>query len=125
MKRIVICCIITVLIFASGVFTLIYTSSVTGNIARELRQLREDFLSGDTEAAKAAAQRAGDKWESFREMHFLTVDNGHALEITMTVKRIQSLLEKEDEEALTECEVTIELIEMYGDEQLPDFMNIL
>lgn len=125
MKRIVICCIIAAVIIASGIFSLIYTSLVTEDIARNIKQLREDFLNNDMESARAAAQKAGDKWSGFREMHFLTVDNDHALEITMTVKRIMSLLEREDDEVLTECEVMIELIEVYGREQVPDFMNIL
>ena len=43
----------------------------------------------------------------------------------MTAKRIQSLLEKEDDEALVECEVMLELIEVYGREQMPGIMNIL
>ena len=125
MKRIVICCIIAGVIFASGISALIYTSSITEDIAQSLEQLREEFLKGDMEAARAAAQRAGDKWKDFREMHFLTVDNDHSLEITMTAKRIQSLLEKEDGEALVECEVMLELIEVYGREQMPGIMNIL
>ena len=125
MKRIITCCIIAAVIFVSGIFSLIYTSSVTEDIAQSLEQLRENFLKDDMEAARAAAQRAGDKWKRFREKHSLTVDNDHALEITMTAKRIQSLLEKEDDEALVECEVMLELIEVYGREQMPGIMNIL
>lgn len=125
MKRIVICCIIAAVIFASGIFSLVYTSAVTEEIAQSVKQVRKEFLNSNMEAARAAAQRAGDKWGDFREMHFLTVDNDHALEITMTAKRIISLLEREDDEVLTECEVMIELIEVYGREQVPDFMNIL
>ncbi len=125
MKRILVCCIIAVLIFALGIFSLIYTSKVTEEIAQSVELVREEFINNDTEAARAAAERAGEKWRGFRKLHFLTVDNDHALEITMAAKRIQSFLDREDDEVLTECEVMIELIRVYGREQVPNIMHIL
>lgn len=125
MKRIIVCCIIAALIFALGIFSLVYTSKVTEEIAQSVEQVREEFINNDIEAAGAAAERASEKWRGFRELHFLTVDNGHALEITMAAKRIQSFLDREDDEVLTECEVMIELIRVYGKEQVPDIMHIL
>ena len=125
MKRIVLSVVIIVIIIAFGVFSLIYTSAVTGAISDDLEQVRSGFLSGDLEAARAAAERVNERWENFCEIHFLTADNEHSLEITMTAKRIESLLEREDEEALTECEVMKELVRVYEREQMPGFMNIL
>ncbi len=125
MKRIIVCCIIAALIFASGIFSLIYTSNVTEEIAQSVEQVRDEFINNDIEAAGAAAERASEKWMGFRKLHFLTVDNDHALEITMAAKRIQSFLDREDDEVLTECEVMIELIRAYGKEQTPDIMHIL
>lgn len=125
MKRIIICCIIAALIFALGIFSLVYTSKVTEEIAQSVEQVREEFINNDAEAARAAAERAYEKWRGFRELHFLTVDNDHALEITMAAKRIQNFLDREDDEVLTECEVMIELIRVYGKEQVPNIMHIL
>lgn len=125
MKRIVISIVIIGLIIALGVFSLIYTSNLTREISDNLEQVRKEFLSGDIEAARAAAERANSHWKSFCDIHFLTSDSEHTLEITMTAKRIESLLEREDEEALTECEVMKELVRVYGDEQVPNIMNIL
>lgn len=125
MKRIVLCIVIIAVIIAFGTFSLIYTSSVTGTISHELEQLRTDFQNGDYEAARACAERVNNRWESFCRIHFLTADNEHSLEITMTAKRIESLLDREDEEALTECGVMLELVKVYEREQMPSIMNIL
>ncbi|MBD5082316.1 MAG: DUF4363 family protein [Ruminococcaceae bacterium] len=125
MKRIVLCIIIIAVIICFGTFSLIYTSSVTGSITRDLEQLQTDFRDGDFEAARACAERINNRWESFCRLHFLTADNEHSLEVTMTAKRIESLLEREDEEALTECGVMLELVKVYEREQMPSIMNIL
>ncbi len=125
MKRIVFCVVIIAVIIAFGTFSLIYTSSVTGTISHDLEQLQTDFQNGDYEAARACAERVNNRWEKFCKIHFLTADNEHSLEITMTAKRIESLLDREDEEALTECGVMMELIKVYEREQMPSIMNIL
>lgn len=125
MKRIVFCGIIALVIFAAGISALAYTSSVADNIIKGIEQVEWDYASGDIESAKKAAEKVSREWEDFRSVHFLTIDNDHALEITMTLKRICSLLEREDEEALTECEVMLGLIELYVGEQRPNILNIL
>lgn len=125
MKRIVFCIVIAAVIIVLGISTLAYTSKVTDKIYQDLEQIQTEFTSGDTEAAKATAARMIKHWQSFREMHFLTLDNDHYLEITVTAKRLESLLEKEDEEALIECEVMKELVKVYGRKQVPDIMNLL
>ena len=125
MKRIVLCIIIIAVIICFGTFSLLYTSSVTGAITDDLKQLQTDFGNNDLEAARACAQRINDRWESFCRLHFLTADNEHSLEITMTAKRIESLLEREDEEVLTECGVMLGLVRVYEREQMPSIMNIL
>lgn len=117
MKRIVICCILTAVIFAGGTAGMFYTSRVGDEIAENLRQVRESFLAGDTEAARTAADKASERWNKFRDLHILISDNGHALEITMSAERIKRLLETEDEEVTVECGVMEELIRVYCREQ--------
>ncbi|MDE7280975.1 MAG: DUF4363 family protein, partial [Ruminiclostridium sp.] len=69
MKRIVFCIIIIAVIICFGTFSLIYTSSVTGTITRDLEQLQTDFRDGDLEAARACAQRINSRWENFCKIH--------------------------------------------------------
>lgn len=125
MKRIIVCVILTVIIFLGGTGCLIYTANISDKIAADLDEVSRLFLSGDSEGASAAAARASDDWQKYKRLHILSVDNDHILEITMSITRIESLLEREDEETVTECAVAIELIESYRNNNMPSIMNIL
>lgn len=124
MKRIVICCILTAVIFAGGITGMLYTSRVGDEIAESVREVKESFLAGDIEAARAAAEKASERWRKFRDFHILIADNGHALEITMSAERIERLLEAEDEEVTVECGVMEELITSYCREQEISLGNV-
>lgn len=117
MKRIVICCILTVVIFAGGITGLVYTSKTCEYITENLRQVVSCYEQEDIEGAKAAAERASDRWRSFRRMHILITDNDHALEITMASERIERLLEQGDDEVKVECGVMERLVSDYCREQ--------
>lgn len=125
MKRIIVCIALTAVIFVGGTVCLFYTSQISDRIAANLDEAERLFLSGDTEGAAAAAARASGDWQKFRSIHILSVDNDHVLEITMSITRIESLLEREDEETVTECAVAKKLIENYRSESMPSIMNIL
>lgn len=124
MKRIVICSILAAVIFLSGILGLIYTVSVCDNILEDLGQVRESMEAGDSEKALTAANEAAESWQSFRKVHIFITDNGHALEIAMTARRIEELLMQEDDEAIVECGVMEELIRCYCDEQKINLENI-
>ncbi|MCM1055119.1 MAG: DUF4363 family protein [Bacteroides sp.] len=117
MKRIIVCCVLTALIFAGGITGVIYTARVGDSITACLKQARESYLSGDKERAVGAAAEASDIWSRFRELHILIMDNGHALEITMSAERIKRLMEADDDEAIVECGVMEELVKVYCKEQ--------
>lgn len=125
MKRIIVCIALTAVIFAGGTVCLFYTSHISDRIAANLDEAERLFISGDTEGAAAAAARASSDWQKFRSIHILSVDNDHVLEITMSITRIESLMEREDEETVTECAVAKKLIETYRSESMPSIMNVL
>lgn len=125
MKRIIVCVVLTVIIFLGGTGCLFYTADISDKIAADLDEASRLFLSGDSEGAAAAAARASSDWQKYKRLHILSVDNDHILEITMSITRIESLLEREDEETVTECAVARELIETYRDKNMPNIMNIL
>lgn len=125
MKRIIVCVVLTAIIFLGGTGCLIYTANISDKIAADLDEVSRLFLSGDSEGASAAAARASGDWQKYKRLHILSVDNDHILEITMSITRIESLLEREDEETVTECAVAIELIESYRNNNMPSIMNIL
>lgn len=124
MKRIIICSILAAVIILSGIFGVIYTSSVGGGILENLKQVRSSFRTGDNEGALTAAREAAESWRKFRQVHVLIIDNSHALEIAMTAQRIEELLLQEDEEAMVECGVMEELIRCYCEEQQLNLGNI-
>lgn len=103
---------------------MLYTSRVGDEIAESVREVKESFLAGDIEAARAAAEKASERWRKFRDFHILIADNGHALEITMSAERIERLLEAEDEEVTVECGVMEELITSYCREQEISLGNV-
>lgn len=125
MKRIIVCIALTAAIFAGGTGCLFYTSSVSEKITENLTEVKRLYESGDAEGAAAAAERAGSDWRKFRELHVFSTDNDHILEITMSIARLENLIERESDELLTECSVAIELIEVYKSEIMPGIMNIL
>ncbi len=125
MKRIIVCIALTVIIFAGGTAGLFYSCGVSDRIAANLDEVNRLYLSGDSEGAAAAAARVSDDWTKFKSLNILSVDKDHILEISMSITRIESLLERNDEEALTECAVAKELIEGYRNKNVPSILNIL
>lgn len=125
MKRIIACCILTVLIFAGGIAALCYTNKAADEITENLKAIESLYLKDDKEGAKEAARKMEEGWKSFRRLHMLTVDNDHILEITMSAAKIRDMLQRDNEEVLTECAVMEELIGVYKEEQFPSIMNVL
>lgn len=117
MKRIVICCVLTAVIFAGGIWGMIYTSRVGDDIRESIRQVKECYLSGDKEGAMTAAKEASEIWRGFRELHILILDDDHALEITMAAERLERLIESDSGEVTVECGLMEELVRAYCWEQ--------
>lgn len=125
MKRIIACCIMAAVIFAGGAAALYYTDKAADEIIDNLRLIESCFLKDDKEGAEEAAEKMEEGWDNFRKLHILTVDNDHALEITMSAARISDMLRRDNEDVLTECKVMEELIRVYREEQEPSILNIL
>ncbi len=125
MKRIAVCAVIAILIIAGGIASVLYTSDFSGKMSENITRIENKFEEGDIHGAKQAMYSTEKQWDGFRRFHILISDDDHALEITMSLAKMQSLLEQEDDELLTECETAKQLIERYGYEQLPYIMNIL
>ena len=125
MRRIVICSILSLAILAGGIWGVIYTTGFSDRLLADVEAVADSFQRGDTEAAKQAFSRVRTNWDSFRDFHILVSDQEHALEITMCIAKMESLLEQEDDELLTECATAVKLIEVYRHEQLPNVTNIL
>lgn len=125
MKRIAVCTVIAILIIAGGIASVLYTSDFSGKMSENITRIENKFEEGDIHGAKQAMYRTEKQWDGFRRFHILISDDDHALEITMSLAKMQSLLEQGDDELLTECETAKQLIERYGYEQLPYIMNIL
>lgn len=125
MKRIIVCIVLAAVIFAGGAVSLFYTNSVSDKLLENLDEAERLFESGDSEGAAAAVARASDDWHTFKELHILSMNNDYILEITMSITRLESLVEREDEETVTECAVAKELIMAYRNETMPGIMNIL
>ena len=124
MRRIVICSVLALVILAAGIWGVIYTTGFSGKLLADVETVADSFEQGDIEAAKQAYSQAKQSWESFRNFHILVTDQEHALEITMCIARIESLLRQEDEELLTECAQAAELIKVFRREQIPNPANI-
>ena len=125
MRRIVICSILALAILAAGIWGVIYTIRFSDKLLENVEEVAEAFEQGDIEAAKQAYSRARESWDGYRDFHILVFDQEHALEITMCIAKMESLLLQEDEELLTECATAAKLISVYRHEQLPCITNIL
>ena len=125
MRRIVICSILALAILGLGIWGVIYTTGFSDRLLSDVEAVAKNFEQGETQAAKQAFSRVRDSWDGFRDFHVLVSDQEHALEITMCIARMESLLEQEDDELLTECAQAAKLIEVYRHEQLPNITNIL
>lgn len=125
MKRIVICIVLSIIIFLGGIGSLYYTCRISDDILDSLEQAQRMYSEGNSEGAAQAVSQVRKSWNKFRDIHIFTVDNGHALEITMSMAKIESLLERDDEEIITECRVMGELVEVYRNEMMPSIMNVM
>ena len=125
MRRIVICIVLSLTILGLGIWGVIYTTDFSDALLSDVGAVAENFEQGNIEAAKQAYSRVKKSWDGFSDFHVLVSDQGHALEITMCIARMASLLEQEDDELLTECAQAAKLIEVYRHEQLPNITNIL
>ena len=125
MRRIVICTVLSLVILAGGVWGVIYTTGFSDSLLTVLETVTENFQQGDMEAAKQSLSHVKESWEGFRDFHILVSDQEHALEITMCIARMESLLEQEEDDLLTECAEAARLIEVFRHEQLPSLTNIL
>lgn len=125
MRRIVICIVLSLTILGLGIWGVIYTTGFSDALLSDVGAVAENFEQGNIEAAKQAYSRVKKSWDGFSDFHVLVSDQGHALEITMCIARMDSLLEQEDDELLTECAQAAKLIEVYRHEQLPNITNIL
>ena len=125
MRRIVICSILALAILAGGIWGVIYTTGFSDRLLSEVEAVADNFEQGNIEAAKQAFSRVKESWDGFRDFHMLVTDQEHALEITMCIARMESLLAQEEDDLLTECATAAELIEVYRQEQLPLLTNIL
>ena len=125
MRRIVICSVLALVILMGGISGVIYTTGLSDRLLAEVEAVAENYEHGDIEAAKQACSRVRASWDGFRDMHILVSDQEHALEITMCISRMESLLEQEDDDLITECAAAAKLIGVFRREQLPSIMNIL
>lgn len=125
MRRIVICVILSLTILAGGIWGVIYTTGYSDGLLAEVEAVAENFRQGDIEAAKQACSRVKESWDGFRDFHVLISDQEHALEITMCIAKMETLLEQEEDDLLTECATAAKLIEVFRHEQLPSITNIL
>ena len=125
MRRIVICSILSLVILAAGIWGVIYTTGFSDRLLADVEAVADNFERGDTAAAKQAISRVRENWDRFRDFHILVSDQEHALEITMCIAKMESLLEQEEDDLLTECATAAKLIEVYRHEQLPNITNIL
>ena len=125
MRRIVVCIILALVILAGGIWGVICTTGLSDGLLTDVEAVAENFRQGDIEAAKQACSRVRESWDGFRDFHILVSDQEHALEITMCIARMESLLEQEEDDLLTECAEAAKLIEVFRHEQLPSITNIL
>lgn len=125
MKRIVVCVILALSLAAAGSWCFFYSDDTAKNILEELEETERLYSSGDTEEAAAASARAKDKWNGFTEIRILSVDNEHEMEITMSMSRLVSLIESENEEAMVEWAAVKELVEGYKREISPFVLNVI
>lgn len=125
MRRIAICSVLALVILAAGIWGVLYTEAFSSRLLTHIEAVEENFEQGNIEAAKQAYSHVKESWDSFRNFHILVSDQEHALEITMCIARMESLLEQEEDDLLTECRTAAELITVYSREQIPNLTNIL
>lgn len=125
MRRIAICIALALAILAGGIWGVIYTTRFSDRLLSDVEAVAVNFEQGDTEAAKQAYSRVKTGWDGFSDFHILVSDQEHALEITMCITRMGSLLEQEEDDLLAECATAAKLIEVFRHEQLPNITNIL
>ena len=125
MRRIVICSILALAILAGGIWGVVYTTGFSDRLLSDVEAVADNFEQGNIEAARQAFYRVKENWDGFRNLHMLVTDQEHALEITMCIARMESLLAQEEDDLLTECATAAELIEVYRQEQIPNITNIL
>ncbi len=113
MKRIIICGLIMITLVIIGIISLFYTESVTDAAARKVDEISASFENGDYDLTRRLSGELDKSWQDYYQGHIFMVDKDHAMEISMSISRIKSMAEQEDDDLPTECGTAQDLIQLY------------
>lgn len=113
MKRIIICGLIMITLVIIGIISLFYTDSVTDAAARKVDEISASFGSGDYDLTRKLTAELDKSWQDYYQGHIFMVDKDHAMEISLSISRIKSMAEQDDDDLPTECGAAQDLIQLY------------
>lgn len=124
MKRLYLCIMIVAVMLVIGIASYFCTKSVTENIEQKIDVITDCYNTGDFGRVKLLSTELRETWEDYIEEHIFVTDKEQAIEITLSITRIEALAEEHDDEILAESTVAKELISIYREKQALSLANI-
>ncbi len=124
MKRLYLCIMIVAVMLVIGIASYFCTKSVTENIEQKIDVITDCYNTGDFGRVKLLSTELRETWEDYIEEHIFVTDKEQAIEITLSITRIEALAEEQDDEILAESTVAKELISIYREKQALSLANI-
>ncbi len=124
MKRVWICLVLAVIIIIVAIGSYYYTCVITENMERHIDELTLSFNNGNYERTRLISEKLSKEWEGYCINHIFVTNKDHAIEITLSVTKIEALAKLENEDILTESSAAKELISLYRESQALSPMNI-
>ena len=125
MNRLAVSIAILSVMAAGSTATVWAVDKVASDMTQQISLTERAFVSGDSAACVAHAERLHEIWDGVLKYTILITDAGHALEITSSIAEIRSFAEEGDSELYAACDRAQAQIAMYRDMQMPTLWKIL
>lgn len=95
-KETIICIIIIVVIITLDFFTQNYTTKTAGDITENLKELKEDIESNDTDSTQKKLKQLDEKWDEKHDKLAYYIEHDEIEKIDTAFIKVKSFVENDD-----------------------------
>lgn len=125
MKRLTVCIAIICFMIVIAIVALYNMQWSTKMIVSNVSQIIYSVNEGDTERAITLADETTGLWEHYTSIAYIYLEQDQLTRITISISKLKTLIQTNNDNLLSECESTIKLVEDLYRSQLPLLNNIL
>ena len=124
-KEMIICVILVILIIIGDIITQNYTKNTVNYITGELENLKQSLLEESNEKANAEIEKIDNKWNEVHDKLAYYIEHDELEKVETNFTACKSLTKTEEyEQAISELEKTVYVLEHITDKYSFDLVNI-